>query len=129
MNKFLVQVFGKKGCPKCKVLNKRLDKVLEKPEWEGFEKSYFDVTTVDGLVNFGKAECLNGQRIPSFLVCKIDDKGQTHKIRQTFKEELDTESGKYRFPTYVGLETDYSEDGVITPQDIETVFREAMETS
>lgn len=129
MGKFLVQVFGKKGCPKCKVLNKRLDKVLAKPEWEGFEKTYSDITTVDGIVNFGKAECLNGQRIPSFLICKVDEKGEARKIMQTFEEGIDEKTGTYRYPAYVRIETDYSNGGVITPADIESVFKEAVETA
>ena len=128
MQKYQVRIFGKKGCPKCKVLNKRMDKVLKKQEWEHFEKTYFDITTVEGLVNFGKAESLNGQRIPSFFVCTLDEDGEPHRIKQTFAEGFD-ENGLFRFPTYVGLETDYSNGGVITPSDIECVFQEAVESS
>ena len=126
MQKFQVQIYGKKGCPKCKVLNKRMDKVLQKKEWGQFEKVYFDITTVDGLVTFGKAEFLNSQRIPSFVVCRIDGDGEPQKIKQTFDEGFDKNS-RYRIPTYVGLQTDYSNNGVITPSDIEHVFQEAVE--
>lgn len=127
MQKFQVHVFGKKGCPKCKVLNKRMDKILQKKEWEHFEKSYFDITTVDGLVNFGKAEAMNSQRIPSFLICTVDEDGESHKIRETFSEGAD-ENGAYRVPTYVGFQTDYTNGGVIRPSDIENVFKEAIES-
>lgn len=127
MQKFQVQVFGKKGCPKCKVLNRRMDKILKKEEWKDFEKVYFDITTVDGLVHFGKAECLNSQRIPSFLVCSLDETGEPHKIRQTFPEGKDS-SGTYRVPVFVSLQTDYSNGGVIKPSDVERIFGEAVET-
>ena len=43
MKDFKVIVFGKKGCDKCKVLNKRLDKLMEKDEWQAFEKEYYDI--------------------------------------------------------------------------------------
>jgi len=129
MGKFVVQVFGKEGCPKCKVLNRRIDKILGREEWADFEKVYYDITTVEGLVAFGKAECLNAQRIPSFLVCIKDESGEVHKIPERFEEGYDEETGRYRVPTYVGLETDYSRGGVITPDDIERVFREARASS
>ena len=125
MKDFAVFVFGKEGCDKCKLLNRRLDKILEKPEWTGFEKRYFDLTTVDGLVNFAEAESLHPQRLPSILVCRNRSDGTTERIRQRFTEGYDAD-GVYRVPGYVGIETDYSNAGVITPEDIEKVFREAV---
>jgi len=35
---FQIHVFGKAGCDKCAVLNKRLDQMLTEEEWEAFEK-------------------------------------------------------------------------------------------
>ncbi|MCC7300990.1 MAG: hypothetical protein IT583_07920, partial [Verrucomicrobia bacterium] len=56
---YKIKVFGKEGCAKCKMLNQRLDKLLEEKEWSDFEKEYCDVETVDGLVAFASAECIN----------------------------------------------------------------------
>jgi hypothetical protein len=125
MKDYAVLVFGKEGCDKCKVLNRRIDKLLEKPEWTRIEKKYFDITTVDGLVNFAEAESLHPQRIPALLVCKAKPDGSTERIHQRFTEGYDAD-GVYRVPGYVGLETDYTDGGVITPEDIEKVFREAV---
>ncbi|MFH1706563.1 MAG: hypothetical protein ABIF71_01395 [Planctomycetota bacterium] len=125
MKDYAILVFGKEGCDKCKMLNKRIDKLLDKPDWNGFEKRYFDVTTVDGLVNFAEAESLHPQRIPSFQVHRAKPDGTTERLRQRFVEGYDAD-GIYRVPGYVGLETDYAGGGVITPDDIEKVFREAV---
>ena len=73
--KYRVVVFGKSGCPKCKVLNQRLDTLLDKPEWEQFEKVYHSLDTEDGLVSFCKAECINPQRIPAFYVAERRESG------------------------------------------------------
>ncbi len=124
MKDYNILIFGKKGCDKCKVLNKRMDSILEKPEYENFDKTYYDVTEIAGLVEFSKTEILNPQRIPSFLVLKKNEEGEYEKIPQTFTEGFD-ESGKYRFPTFVGLQTDYSNGGVIKPSDIKDVLHEA----
>ena len=68
-----VLVFGKKGCQKCTVLNQRLDKLLAKEDYKGFEKLYRDVETVDGLIDFCEAECLNPSKIPAMVVAEAKD--------------------------------------------------------
>ena len=126
MKEYKVIAFGKKGCDKCKVLNKRLDKLMEQDEWQAFEKEYYDITTVDGLVKFAEAECLNPQRIPALLVLQNTGDGSYEKIRQTFAEGYD-DNGKYRLPAYVSLQTDYTEGGgVIKPAEIQAVLTEAL---
>jgi hypothetical protein len=128
MKDFTVVVFGKKGCDKCAVLNRRLDRILEDPEWERFEKTYYDVTTVEGLVEFSKAEILNPQRIPSFLVMKNRPDGGYERIRETsFEEGFDEETGAYRVPLFIGMQTDYKNGGgIIRPADIKDVLRSAV---
>ena len=70
MKQFVVKVFGKDGCDKCKVLNRRLDTLLAQKEWADFEKQYCDVETEDGLVDFCNVECINPQRIPAMVVAR-----------------------------------------------------------
>ena len=65
---FQIKVFGKQGCDKCHTLNQRLDKLLATEEYSNFEKVYLDVETLDGLVAFAEAECINPSRIPAMLV-------------------------------------------------------------
>ena len=72
MSKFVVKVFGKPGCDKCKVLNRRLDSLFAKEEWQDFRKVYCDVETEEGLVEFCNVECINPQRIPAMVVAVED---------------------------------------------------------
>ena len=67
---YRVLVFGKEGCDKCGLLNQRLDKILADEEFAGFEKVYHDLGTVEGLLAFCRAECINPQRIPAMLVAR-----------------------------------------------------------
>jgi hypothetical protein len=124
-DEYSVLVFGKKDCDKCKVLNKRLDTVLKDAEYGNFTKQYYDVTQIDGLVQFSRSEVLNPQRIPAFLVLRKNEEGEFERIPQTFEEGFG-EDGKFRFPTFVGLQTDYSDGGLIRPDDIREVLQEAI---
>ena len=125
MKEYTVAVFGKEGCQKCKVLNKRLDKVLEKDEWKNFEKTYYDVGTIDGLVKYADMEILNPQRIPAFIVLKNTEDGKQVRIKEKFEEGIDEKTGKFRYPTFVSLQTDYRSQGVIRPSDITDVLQAA----
>lgn len=59
-NQLTVNVFGKPGCAKCAMLNRRLDKMLaEDPRYARFHKEYHNVLSEEGLVEFCKSECLN----------------------------------------------------------------------
>jgi hypothetical protein len=123
-----ILVFGKPGCDKCKVLNQRLDNLLDKPEWQDFEKRYCDLSTEEGLVQFAEAECVNPQQIPAFLVTRRDPSGGTYapvpNRRPGVVEEVYGKSKLYQF---LGLRTDYSETGrgLISPQMITAVLDEA----
>ncbi len=129
MKKFKVQVFGKAGCDKCKVLNKRLDALLEKPEWQDFEKVYCDVETEDGLVDFCNVECINPQRIPAFAIKGFDAASGKHVLARSAKPgQPDPICKGTRLYTYIGLQTDYTAgDGVISPKMLTAVLGEARQ--
>ncbi len=125
---YKIKVFGKEGCAKCKMLNQRLDKLLEEKEWSDFEKEYCDVETVDGLVSFATAECLNPQRIPALLVTRRHEETERYVPVQTREPKPHCKiCGKSKLYQYVGLQTDYSDEGkgTITPKMITTVLAEA----
>jgi len=126
---FKVQVFGKPGCDKCTQLNKRLDKILADKEWSKFEKEYCDVETVDGLVEFASAECINPQRIPAMLVKKLQVENERYNpvpVRDP-RQQPDKVCGKSKLYQYVGLQTDYTPTGkgIISPKMITAVLQEA----
>ncbi len=130
MNKpFKIQVFGKPGCDKCTQLNKRLDKILANEDWADFEKEYCDVETVDGLVAFASAECINPQRIPAMLICKLQGETESYRpvaVREPLKEPHEI-CGKAKLYHFVGLQTDYTNagKGIISPKMIKSVLQEA----
>lgn len=125
---YKIQVFGKPGCAKCKTLNQRLDKLLQEAEWADFEKEYCDVETVDGLVSFASAECINPQRIPAMLVTRRqEDTGRYVPVPSAAPQPRDEVCGKSKLYQYVGLQTDYSDEGkgIISPKMITAVLDEA----
>ncbi len=123
---FQVVVFGKVGCDKCKILQKRVDDLLAKPEWADFEKAYFDVETVDGLVEFCKAECLNPQRLPAMLVRRAAGSG-VEAIPVEPSAVPDPVLGQTRLYHILGLQTDYGAEGrgVVSPRMITSVLEAA----
>lgn len=129
MNKpYRIQVFGKPGCAKCKTLNQRLEKMLEKQEWSDFEKQYLDVETADGLVAFASAECINPQRIPAMLITRLcQETGRYIPVSVREPKMFDETCGKSKLYQYAGLQTDYSESGkgIISPNMIAAVLEEA----
>ena len=133
---FEIRVFGKKGCPKCTTLNKRLDSLLSKDEWGHFEKKYFDVQTEDGLIEFCNAECINPQRIPAFVVAKKNGReargnDSAELILNPEPEKVDEVCRDAKLYVYLGLQTDYTDSGqgVITPKMIKSVLTEACKTA
>ena len=123
--KYQVWVFGKQGCPKCKTLNKRVDAILEKEKWQGVEKVYWDVETEDGLVTFSKTECLNPQRIPGLVMAHRTEDGRFLPIPNPAPGKADKTCKGAKLYNYVGLQTDYTDKGVITPRMLESVLSEA----
>ena len=126
--KYQIRVFGKPGCDKCHTLNQRLDKLLAKDEYNAFEKRYCDVETIDGLVAFAEAECVNPSRIPAMLVTEWSE-GAEEYVPVGTKEPgaKDTVCKKARLYQYLGLQTDYSDvgKGVISPKMIQSILAEA----
>ena len=126
---YKIQVFGKEGCEKCKTLNQRIDKLLVEKKWSDFEKEYCDVETVDGLVAFASAECINPQRVPALLVTRREEEtGHYKPIPVRDPKPQDEVCGKSKLYHYLGLQTDYSDagKGVITPKMITAILDEAL---
>ncbi len=126
-----VLVFGKAGCDKCAILEKRLDQMLGKEEYSQFDKVKFDMESEEGLVEFCSLECMNPQRIPGFVVARRNQRSQLFEplprrpdLAAAGSDDL---YGDARLHTWLGLQTDYSPQGggVISPKMIAAVLREA----
>lgn len=124
---FRIVVFGKTGCEKCKVLNRRLDRLLAEAQWQDFEKQYCDVETEDGLIAFCRSQCVNPSRIPALLVTRCSAEGAYDPVPSRGAGRSDPVCGRSHLYQYVGLQTDYGEvgSGLITPEMIGAVLLEA----
>lgn len=121
---YVVHVFGKPGCAKCAMLNRRLDALLETDAYkDDFVKKYNDLTTEDGLVNFCLVQCVNPNRVPAMVVADADGKFLDNPEPGC----EDTVCGRSRLYQYLGIQTDYSAEGkgVITPEMIEKILATA----
>ncbi len=126
---YQIRVFGKQGCDKCHTLNQRIDKLLSKEEYNEFDKLYCDVETINGLVAFSEAECINPSRIPAILVTKWNEEIKEYEPVGTKEPGApDSICKKSKLYQYVGLQTDYtaSGKGVISPKMIQSILAEAM---
>jgi hypothetical protein len=127
-SKYRVQVFGKLGCNKCKALNRRVEKLLSSAEWADFDNVYTKLDTIDGLVEFCSAECINPSRIPAVMILKEDPESKEfRRIPESHPENWDKVFGKSRLYSYLGLQTDYSLSGrgVLTPKMLKALMEEA----
>ena len=125
---YKIQVFGKPGCAKCKMLNQRLDKIMADEKWADFDREYCDVETVDGLVAFATAECINPQRIPAMLVNQKQPDSDRYVPVPVVDPQPDHKiCGKSKLYQYVGLQTDYTPagKGILSPKMITAVLEEA----
>ncbi len=121
-----IVIFGKQGCEKCKMLQQRVDKLLAGGEWSDFVKVYADVETEEGLVAFCRTECVNPNRIPALVVHEYDEvAGIWRPMPRTAPGAEDPICGASRLHTYIGLQTDYSGSGVLSPKMIAAVLEEA----
>ena len=127
-SKLTIHVFGKAGCQKCAMLNRRIDKLLTEPKYAVFQKAYSDVLTEDGLVKFCKAECLNPSRIPAMVVSCGGTEADPEYIANPAPGQPDPVCRHSRLYQYLGIQTDYSEEGkgVITPEMIQKILDEAL---
>ena len=126
--KFQVTVFGKTGCDKCKIMNKRLEELLVKPEWQDFDKTYHDLETEDGLVAYCRTECINPTRIPAMIVSKRNPTtGQYEFVTNPKPGQPDPVLKRTRLYSWLGLQTDYSDQGqgVVSPKMLTSVLDEA----
>ncbi len=124
-----VHVFGKPGCAKCAMLNRRLDKMLaEAPQYARFRKEYHNVLEENGLVEFCKTECLNPSRIPAMVVGVQDETGKIRYLANPAPDAADPVCKHSRLYQFLGLQTDYSEEGkgLITPEMIQAILNEAL---
>jgi hypothetical protein len=125
---YQIKVFGKQGCDKCHTLNQRLDKLLAQEDYSAFGKIYCDIETIDGLVAFAEAECINPSRIPAMLVGAWDEEAAEYvPLGSKQPGANDPVCKKAKLYQYVGLQTDYSDigKGLITPKMIQSVLAEA----
>ncbi|MDD2237777.1 MAG: hypothetical protein PHP44_10525 [Kiritimatiellae bacterium] len=125
---YRIDLFGKTGCAKCKVLGQRLDKLLQKDEWKDVEKKYYDVETEEGIITFCEAECINPQRIPALMLKRRDEMtGEYVPVINLMPGREDEVCGSSKLYQYIGLQTDYTDEGkgVISPKMITTVLEEA----
>lgn len=128
--KYQIRVFGKAGCDKCHTLNQRLEKILTKSEYSDFEKLYCDVESLDGLVAFSEAECINPSRIPAMLVTAWNDEENDFvPVNTTVPGAKDAVCQKAKLYQYLGLQTDYSDvgKGIISPKMIQSILTEARQ--
>lgn len=126
--RFQIRVFGKQGCDKSHALAQRIDKLLTMDEYRDFEKMYCDVETIDGLVAFAEAECINSSRIPALLVTAWNDvEGEYLPICISEPGAFDPVCNQSKLYQYLGLQTDYSINGkgIISPKMIRSILAEA----
>jgi hypothetical protein len=125
---YRILVFGKKNCAKCKQLNQRIDDLLAEPDWAEFEKCYYELGSVEGLVAFCKAECINPQRVPAFVVTRFNEStGAYDFVPNPAPGAADPVCKTAKLYQHLGLQTDYTEagKGVIPPKMIEAVLQQA----
>ena len=109
-------IFGKKGCGKCGILKSRISKLLSTDNYNMFSVEAFELDDdEDVIVRFCDLECLNFSSIPSFY---IEKEGVPLKPKKF---------NTYSLPTILGLQTDYSKGGTMTPTMIEQVLTEAKQ--
>lgn len=127
-DQLIVNVFGKAGCAKCKILNQRVDALLTEPKYAAFKKASADVLTDEGLFKFCRAECLNPSRVPAMVISKQGADGKPQYLRNPNPDAEDAVCKKSKLYTYLGLQTDYSEEGkgVISPDMLRAILDEAL---
>jgi hypothetical protein len=125
---YRITVFGKEGCSKCKVLQSRIKKLLNDPGFEIFDYAYASLDTEEGLIQFCKAESINPQRVPAFVVERRDDLTEAYiPIAPKNPPNPNDSDVATRLFTVLGLQTDYSDEGggVLYPEQIKQVLQEA----
>jgi hypothetical protein len=117
---YLLVIFGKDECPRCARLERDVREVLEEDRLTGaINLDYQNLSTVEGMVAYAKAETVNGQRIPALQLLRYDTEENAYsKIPDKRDECFDEKKGRLFVPVYLQLETDYSSDEGITKGEI-----------
>ena len=93
-----------------------------------FEKHYSDVETEAGMVAFAEAECINPQRIPAMMVTRLDEEtGEYEPVPNSAPGKTDDVFKKSKLYQYLGVQTDYTDGGVISPSMIKKCLQEAVQ--
>ena len=125
---FQIHLFGKAGCEKCALLNKRVDQLLQEKQWQIFSKVYHDVETVQGLVAFCQIECMNPSCIPGLVISRKEPLDHQYRyLPRLFPKTLTTVEKTLLYNRH-GLQTDYSESGkgVIPPSLLKQMLELAL---
>jgi hypothetical protein len=64
--------------------------------------------TEDGLIQFCRAECINPNRIPAFMVLKKNESEEYRPLPNPDLAAASASDTNSRLYTYLGLQTDYS---------------------
>jgi len=124
-DKFVIALYGKEGCAKCKSLLGRVSAILKQDRYQVFSLRYFDLSTRAGLVAMALGETVNGQRLPTLQIMRKTAEG-LEKIRDPRREE--SRKDRLFVPVYLQLETDYSDPArsVIKPAEVEELMNIAL---
>ena len=97
---------------------------------DDFDKEYFDLDTVDGLVAFCQAECLNPHKIPALVVTRHDHATNAY-VPLSASGATEAAVDGTRLGPVLGLQPDYAgpSRGTLTPAMITAVFQEARRAS
>ena len=122
----IAHVIGHTGCPKCTLLNRRLDAILqEEPYKSRFLKIYHDTEDPRGmshkeaaLVFYCQAQCVNPNRIPALIIS--DDNGE-------FLNRSEKPTSSIQLYQFIGIQTDYNDGGgILPPETIKKTLDEAI---
>ncbi len=99
---------------------------MKKESWQDFEKVYYNVESIDGLVAFTQVECLNPSRIPGFVITKWNDRLKQYEYMPQQLQADDASSRRTLLHTHLGLQTDYGQGkGVLPPKLIQAALQRA----
>ena len=109
----IAHVIGHTGCPKCTLLNRRLDAILqEEPYPRGMSHKEA------ALVFYCQAQCVNPNRIPALIIS--DDNGE-------FLNRSEKPTSSIQLYQFIGIQTDYNDGGgILPPETIKKTLDEAI---
>ncbi|MDD4028196.1 MAG: hypothetical protein PHI40_03405 [Caldisericia bacterium] len=124
---FMIVVYGKDNCPHCKELQRTLAQVLQESD-PLFFTDIQNLSKIEGLVAYAKAETINGQRIPALQIMKWDNETSCYQKMVDPRKPIKNQSqGIEYMPTYLQLQTDYANHRYITKEQIVALMDIARE--